>query len=76
MKYVEMVKFLNDNEILVMQPVIASEISSQLEKDISEDEFEAVCRDVFSLYLSAYEEPDIWQLVDEELKNRGYKNRG
>ena len=73
MKYSEMVKFLNDNGIYVMQPVIASEVNSQLEYDIPEEEFEDICARVYELYLSCYEEPDIWELVDEELTARGYK---
>jgi hypothetical protein len=73
MKYSEMVKFLNDNGIFVMQPVIASEVNSQLEHSIPEEEFEDICRCVEDAYLSAYEEPDIWDLVDEELTQRGYK---
>lgn len=73
MKYCEMVKFLNDNGILVMQPVIASTLDAQLEHDVPEDEYEDICRAVEDAYLSAYEEPDIWYLVDEELIKRGYK---
>ena len=73
MKYSEMTKFLNDNGIYVMQPVIANEVSAQLEVDISEEEFEEICASVYSDYLSCYQEPDIWQLVDEELTARGYK---
>lgn len=74
MKYGEMVKFLNDNGILVMQPVIASEVNSQLEHSIPEEEFEGICKSVEDAYLSCFEEPDIWELVDEELTKRGYKN--
>ena len=74
MKYSEMVKFLNDNGIYVMQPVIASEVNSQLEHSIPEEEFEDICKNVEDAYLCAYEEPDILELVDEELMSRGYKN--
>ena len=78
MKYSEMTKFLNDNGILVMQPVIANEVDGQLPIgcDISEDEFEEICEKVFQTYLdSIWSNPDldIWYLVDEELTNRGYK---
>lgn len=73
MKYREMTKFLNDNGILVMQPVIASEVYSQLEVDIADDEFEEICTEVFNMYLSVFEEPDIWYLVDEVLIGKGYK---
>lgn len=73
MKYAEMTKFLNDNGIMAMQPVIANEVNAQLEVSISEEEFEEVCAKVYDIYLDCIEEPDIWYLVDEELTKRGYK---
>ena len=74
MKYREMVKFLNDNGIYAIQPIIANEVGAQLEKDISDEEFENVCHEIYGTYLDSIEEPDIWTLVDEELTKRGYKN--
>ena len=68
-----MTKFLYENGIRVMQPVIANEVNAQLEIDISEDEFEEICAKVYKIYLDCIEEPDIWYLVDEELTERGYK---
>ena len=73
MKYSEMTKFLNNNGIMVMQPVIANEVNAQLEVDISEDEFEEICAEIYNIYLDCIEEPDIWYLVDEELTKRGCK---
>lgn len=73
MKYGEMVKFLNDNGIDAIQPIIANEVSAQLEQNITDEEFESVCKKIYSIYLDCIEEPDIWYLVDEELVNRGYK---
>ena len=73
MKYSEMERFLNDNGIKVMQPVIASEVDAQLETDIPEEEFEEICEYIYDIYLGCFDEPDIWQLVDEELTARGYK---
>ena len=75
MKYGEMVTFLYENNIRVMQPVIATEVNSQLEVDISEDEFEEICEKIYNTYLNCVADPDIdiWYLVDEELSNRGYK---
>lgn len=73
MKYTEMTKFLNDNGIMAIQPVIANEVSAQLETDIPEDEFEEICATVCEIYLDCLIEPDIWYLVDEELTKRGYK---
>ena len=75
MKYSKMVKFLNDNGIYVIQPVIANELSAQLEHDIPEEEFEDICASVEDLYLDICSdtEPNIWQLVNDELAARGYK---
>ena len=74
MKYREMTKFLNRNGISAIQPVIASEVSVQLENDIPDDEFEEICEQVFDTYRGCIEEPDIWYLVDEVLSARGYKS--
>lgn len=74
MKYSEMVKFLNNNGIYAIQPIIASEVDAQLEKDISDEEFEIVCDKIYGVYLDCVDEPNMWCLVDEELKARGYKN--
>ena len=73
MKYSEMIKFLNDNDIKVMQPVIANEVNSQLEKYITDEEFEIVCHKIYEIYLGCIEEPDIWYLADEVLTEMGYK---
>lgn len=75
MLYKEMTKFLNDNDIKVMQPVIANEVNSQLEESVSDIEFENICQTIYDIYLDCVEEPDIWCLVDEELIKRGYKSR-
>ena len=73
MKYREMTKFLNDIGILAMQPVIANYLDAQLETDISDDEFEEICEEVFDCYLGSIEEPDIWRLIDKVLKDRELK---
>lgn len=73
MKYSEMVKFLNDNGINAIQPIIANEVSAQLEKDITDEEFENICHKIYGIYLDCIEEPDMWDLVNEELTARGYK---
>lgn len=73
MKYGEMTRFLNDNGILVMQPVIASELDAQLETEITDDEYENICTTVYEQYLDSIEEPDIWWLVNDELVKRGHK---
>lgn len=73
MKYREMVKFLNDNKIYVMQPVIASELDAQLETEITDKEYEDICKTVFEQYLDSIDEPDIWWLMNDELVKRGHK---
>ena len=73
MKYKEMAKFLNDNGILVMQPVIASELDAQLETEITDEEYENICATLYEQYLDSIEEPDIWWLINDELVKRGYK---
>ena len=74
MNYSEMVRFLNENGIDAIQPIIAGEVDAQLETNITDEEFEDVCNNIFGLYLGCIEEPDMWSLVDEELTARGYKN--
>ena len=75
MKYIEMTKFLNDNDIMVMQPVVASEVKSQLCKNISEELFEEICEEVYMNYLDkcveSFENFDIPFFVNEELSARG-----
>lgn len=72
MKYSEMTKFLYDNGIYVIQPAIADALEWQLEKDITDDEFENICDSVYNTYLSYHkDEPDVWNLVNEELISRG-----
>ena len=69
-----MTKFLNENGILVVQPVIANEVDAQLMNGIDEDVFEEICAKVYETYLQNWDEaPNIWNLVDEELKARGLK---
>ena len=73
MKYREMTKFLKDNGISAIQPIIAREVEAQLEKNISDEEFENICCKIYNTYLDCIEEPDIWYLVDEELTKKEYK---
>lgn len=72
MKYCEMVKFLNDNGICAVQPMIASELSGQLDHDIPEEEFEDICASVEETYIDMCcdQEPSIWRLVNDELEKR------
>lgn len=72
MMYKDMVKFLNDNGINAIQPIIASEVDAQLEKSVDDKEFEDICHQVYGTYLDCDEEPDMWELVNDELIERGY----
>lgn len=73
MKYSEMIKFLNDNGILLMQAVIANEVDSQLEHGVSEDEFEDICKTVYKTFLGSCldSNADTWNMVHDELCKRG-----
>ena len=79
MKYREMVKFLNDNGILLLQPIVADtvDVLIPLGAAISDDEFEEICEKIFDDYL---DNPDmdkgldiIWELTEIELARRGYR---
>ena len=77
-KYSEMIKFLNDNGILLLQPVIADTVDVLLPLgcDMTEEEYEEICDCVFDGYLDKADDAtldDIWDLAEEELINRGYK---
>ena len=72
MMYKDMVKFLNDHDVTVMQVVIADEVNSQLETSIAEEEFEDVCDTIYQAYLESHKMPDMWELVNDELIVRGY----
>ena len=79
MKYSKMIRFLNDNGILLMQAVIANEVDNQIPIgcNMSEDEYEQICEAVYQTHLENALDPDIdvWYLVDEELTRRGYKEQ-
>ena len=80
MKYGEMIKFMNDNGILLMQPIIADTVDTLLPIgcNISEEEYEEICEAIFDEYLNNVDNPDldVWYLVDEELTKRGYRGIG
>ena len=73
MRYGKMVKFLNDNGIMVMQAVIANEVDAQLFTGIEDDLFEEICDKIFMTYIDSVfdDEPCIKNLVADELKSRG-----
>lgn len=73
MKYGEMVEFLNDNGIRVAQPLIALEVYAQLDVDITDEEFENVCEEVYEDYRGYLEISNVRDLVLEVLYSRGYK---
>ena len=73
MKYNEMIKFLNNNGILLMQPIIANAVDSMIPIDynMSEEEYENICEKIFNDYLDSSDEPDIWELIRDEFLRRG-----
>lgn len=73
MNYKEMLKFLEVNKIKAIQFVIAFEVNAQLEENISDEEFEQICKKIYNICIDCIEEPDIWLLVDEELSKKRYK---
>ena len=78
MKYGEMIKFMNDNGILLMQPIIADTVDTLLPIgcNISEEEYEEICECIFDKYLDEADDAtfnDIWDLVEEELMERNIK---
>ena len=74
MKYCEMVKFLNDNGILLIQPIIADAVDSlyPLDTILYDEDFEEICEAVYRAYMGIISdsEPDIYELVREEFKKR------
>lgn len=79
MKYGEMIKFMNANGILLIQPIVADVVDVLLPIgcNISEEEYEDICDKVFNAYCDNMDDgqtlDDIWRIADEELINRGYK---
>lgn len=74
-EYGKMVKFLKDNGIDVIQPLIANEVSFQLAKNISSDEYESICKEVYDTYSKRVNAgySDVWIIVHMVLEKRGYK---
>lgn len=73
MKYNEMIKFLNNNGILLMQPIIADAVDSMIPigYNMSEEEYENICEKIFNDYINSLDEPDIWELIRDEFLRRG-----
>ena len=76
MKYSEMIKFMNDNGILLMQPLVADAVDTliPINCNISEDEYENICDCIFNECLGAVcdGEEDIWEVTKREMIKRGY----
>ena len=73
MTYRELLGYIKDNGMQPIQAVIADEVDSQADVELSDSEFETVCKEVFYTYIAEMEEPDVWYLVDDELTKRNYK---
>ena len=72
MTYSELLDYLNKNNIPAVKFFIAEEVDRWSDLFPAE-EFEDICDCVYSAYLRAYEEPDIYFLVQAELQARGYE---
>ena len=72
MKYCEMLEYVRKGGFYPIQVVIADEVDCQLEVKVSVNEFEDICYRIYDKYLDSTD-IDIWELVNEELKNRGCK---
>lgn len=72
MKYGDMTKFLNNNGILLMQPLVADCVDTLLPIgwDGSEDDYEKLCEKCFNSYLEAgatNPDIDVWDVVKNVL---------
>lgn len=70
--YAEMLELLRVNNISPIQPMIAREVEAQLTVALRESEFEDVCCAVYAYIDDCLEEPNIHDVVEEELAKRGY----
>lgn len=71
MKYINMIKFLNDNGILLQQAVIADTVDSfiPIGTNISNEQYEDICETIFQKYLEDIN-ADIIDLVKKEIIKR------
>ena len=81
MKYKELLNLAKEKNIDVTKLEIALEadalieqIEEERELNISADEFESICDDIYEAYDNCQENenPNIYDLAEEELKNRGH----
>jgi hypothetical protein len=79
-KYADMTKFLNQNGITTIQPIIASQVDAMFPLHFSfEKEYEEICAAVYDKYMERIFEEDndieiIIKCIKEEFYNRGYKD--
>ena len=73
MTYRELLRYIRDNGMRPIQAVIADEVDLQTDVELSDSEFEAICKEVLYAYDFAVEEPEVWRLVENELTKREYR---
>ena len=77
MKYRDMIKFMNNNGILLMQPLVADAVDTLLPIgcNMSDDEYEDICDCIFTECLGVVCDgtDDIWEVTKRELTKRGYR---
>lgn len=72
MTYSELLDYLNKKYVPAVKFFIAEEVDRWSDLFPAE-EYEDICDCVYSEYLIGEEEPDIYDLVQAELKARGYE---
>ena len=77
MKYRDMIKFMNNNGILLMQPLVADAVDTLLPIgcNMSDDEYEDICDCIFTECLGIVCDgtDDKWEVTKRELTKRGYR---
>lgn len=74
MKFKEILELLEEKGINAIKANIASEVETQLEATISDEEFESICEEIEEIIMDTFSHVDVWELVDEELTRRKLKN--
>lgn len=72
MKYKELLNYLNENKISAIKVFIAEEVDRWCDR-YPQEEYECICARVFDRYLYTNDEPNIYDLVQIELEERGYE---
>lgn len=72
MKYEELLNYLTENKISAIKFFIAEEVDRWCDL-YPQEEYESICERVYDRYLYTNDEPNIYDLVQIELEERGYE---